>query len=907
MKNHLIVSFFIFSTFFVKSEEVSNQNMNNFIKRGDMHSEKRVFKHVLSNGLTLLVCPKKLAPKVSMQIWYNVGSKHEEDGEKGMAHFIEHMLFKGTNTMLSETDINLIAQKLSAEINAFTSFDSTTYFFDVPVANWQQVLPVFADCMQNCKFDQEHMNSEVKAVIQELKMYRDEYTWTLAEGLMTSIFESHPYHHPIIGYKQDLWNLKRETLLKFYKKYYIPNNATLVLVGDLDPEDVIKKVTEIFGKIPKGPEIVREPFFINDELQAKTVTIYRDVEQPLSMFAFCLPGAMQKKEFFYDIIGYLIANGKGSRLHKILIDEQQLATSVSAMTYGLIDRELFFITVKPKREADILKIKEIILQQLADLTKHEIPELELRRALKLAYVDQQHLLEDVHKQAYAIGKSMLATGDEEYPFTYCDYNKDTLHQDIADLLKEYFRASLCHEGKLVKVLDHDRDYLNKLQEASDRLDTQILFGKERTSEVADGLYVDAVQVEKFKKTEFIKPVVKLLSNGLKVLIHDDTDVDLVECLLQYKANHHYDPANLQGIGHLVSKLMLEGTKKYPGSLFTQEAESYGISFETAPGSISITMPCDEVEKGFELLFEMLEHAEFKPEDVQRLVDTTKAQLIQFWDTPSRNMKQVAAQTIYQNHPYGFCALGTAQSLDSLDRDLCFNFYQEKVCAQGAILAIVGNLHKCDIERLIEKNLGSWRKGSVQDLTYPAISSVEPETISIFKNRDQIVLAFAGLSVNRTDPEYDALLVFDQLLTGGMSSRLFELREQSGLFYSIGGSVVYGSGKQPGMIFIKTIVSKDRLDEAVKVIANCLNTTVESINADEFEQAKEMIINSFPLMFETYENIANTFVFLEKYGFPLNFFEKRIESIRALKLDEVKNIVHKYLSTDKMIQVKIGRL
>lgn len=908
MKITLMTAQCILLVLCIQSEQASNQNSNNnFIRRGDMHSEKRVFKYILDNGLTLLVCPKKLAPKVSMQIWYNVGSKHEEDGEKGMAHFIEHMIFKGTNTMLSESDINLIAQKLSAEINAFTSFDTTTYFFDVPLANWQQVLPVFADCMQNCKFDQEHMNSEVKAVIQELKMYRDEYTWALAEGLIISIFESHPYHHPIIGYKQDLWNLKRETLLKFYKKYYVPNNATLVIAGDLDPDIVMQQVTKEFGAIPKGLEITHEPFFINDELQTKSITIYRDVEQALCMFVFCVPGTAQKKSFFYDIIAYLIANGKGSRLHKILIDDEQLATTVSAMVYDLIDRELFFITVKPKTEEDISKIKAIILEQLSDLTNHEISELELRRALKLAYVDQQHLLEDVHKQAYAIGKSMLATGDEEFPFTYCDYNKDTLHQDITKLLKEYFRPTLCHEGKIIKVLNQDRDYLNKLQEESDRLDTKILFGKERVSAVQDGQYVHDVKVEKFKKIEFTKPTIKILHNSLKVLMHDNADVDLVECVLQYKADHHYDPINLQGIGYLVSKLMLEGTNKYPGLLFTQEAESYGISFETSPGSIAITMPSDEVEKGFELLHEMLEEAQFCDEHVQKLVDKTKTQLIQFWDTPKSSIVQIAAQEIYKNHPYGYMMLGTIESLNNMNRQTCFDFYQKNVCADGAILSIVGNLQKLDVEGVIEKTLNSWRKNQVDDLHYPVIDTVQPDNVEIFKNRDQVVLAFAGLSVDRTDPKYDALLVFDQLLTGGMSSRLFELREQSGLFYTIGGSVVYGVGKQPGMIFIKTIVSKDRLDEATRVIAHCLNTAVDSITQDEFEQAKEVIINSFPLKFETNENIANTFVFLEKYGFPADYFEKRIDSIRALKLNDVKTIVRQYLGTDKMIQIKIGRI
>ena len=143
--------------------------------------DKRVHKFTLSNGLTVLVCPKKQSSKVSLQLWYNVGSKHEVNGEKGMAHFIEHMIFKGTKDLLTESDINMITQKLSGYANAFTSYDYTGYLFDLPVANWAKVLPVFADCMQNCTFDQEHMNSEVKAVIQELKMYRDDFSWTLAD------------------------------------------------------------------------------------------------------------------------------------------------------------------------------------------------------------------------------------------------------------------------------------------------------------------------------------------------------------------------------------------------------------------------------------------------------------------------------------------------------------------------------------------------------------------------------------------------------------------------------------------------------------------------------------------------------------------------------------------------------
>lgn len=870
--------------------------------------DKRVHKFTLANGLTVLVCPKKQSSKVSLQLWYNVGSKHEVNGEKGMAHFIEHMIFKGTKDMLTESDINMITQKLSGYANAFTSYDYTGYLFDLPVANWSKVLPVFADCMQNCTFDQEHMNSEVKAVIQELKMYRDDFSWTLADSLVTNIFESHPYHYPIIGYKQDLWSLQRQTLVNFYKKYYIPQNAALVIVGDVDVQDAFDQAQKAFGHIARGKEIEKPDFFVDEDLQAKSITICRDVAQANCMLAFVLPGATAQKEFLYDLLAYLLTNGKGSRLHKILVDELEIAISIHAMSYDLFDREIFFIEFKPKKESDISQIKEIILREINDLSENGIPKSELQRALKLAQVDYQDLLEDVSKQAYAIGKSFTATGDEQYPFTYCNYEKDDASNQVQQLLKEYFRSTLCHEGKIIQAPKSELGYLKKLQEDSDELDTKILFGKERTSEVVDGSYVHAINVEKLEKKP--SPVAKkiTLKNGLTVLCHHNPDVDLVECILNLKANHHYDPAGKQGIGYIVSKLMLEGTGAYPGSLFTQEAESYGISISSNPGQILITMLSQDVSKGLELVGEMVKHATISHADMDRIKSKTKSQLVQFWDTPTKCISQVATEKIYGKHPYGNMAWGSTESLDGLTAQECLNYYKNMISPQEAILSIVGNFDSATLLNFIENSLGSsWVGSHIADLDYPELLPIKHEQISIEKNRDQVAVVFAGLSVERLHPLYDDLLVFNQILTGGMSSRLFDLREQSGLFYTIGGSIVSNAGKQQGMIFIKTIVSKDRLQEAQDAIANCLDSAVDTVTDQEFDEAKEVVINTFPTLFDSNENMASTFLFLQKYGLPNNYFEDRIDTIRAIDIHKMKESVKKYLNSEKLACIRIGRI
>lgn len=872
-----------------------------------MHTEEKVIQKKLSNGLTVLIRTVKNAPKVALQMWYHVGSKDEQPGEKGMAHFIEHMVFKGTEEKLSESDIIAVSQKLSAYINAFTSYDYTAYVFDVPVANWKQVLPIFADCMQHCKFDSEHMNSEVKAVIQELKMYKDHNLWSLREALTPVIFEEHPYHYPIIGYKQDLWSLHRDTLIKFYKKYYVPNNATLVIVGDVNPEEVFQEVKKEFEAIPQGSDNLHRQYFINDSLQSKTVKLYRDVEQPLVEFAFLIPGFKEKESFFFDIIACLLAQGKGSRLYKILVDELQLATSVDAHKDDMQDRDVFAIIVQPKDAKDIDRIKAVILDQIYDLSYNPIAQSEFRRALKFAQIAREHLFESVHDQAVAIGHSYTILKDKEYPFNCSDVPEAQVHEKVVKYLKEYFRPSLCHQAEMLKLCDQDRDYYNRLQHQSDELDTQILFGKERCSEIECERYAPTVQVLRYQKKSFPKPNEKILKNGLKVLFYDNPDNELIEIAVQYKADHIFDPESEQGLSAMVSKLLIEGTKKYSGGMLVKEADSYGIGIHATPGMISLTCLAQDLEKAFELLYEMLNNAELKEKDLEKIISNTQADLIRYWDTPFQSIDQVAAEHIYKNHPYGFMQTGTAQTLKNITQTKCAEFYKNKLTADQACLAIVGNLQKCNIESLLEKYCASWRNTPVVDVIFSAIEPIKPCVITLEKNRDQVALAFAGLSVSRTNPDYDTLLIFNQILFGGMSSRLFEIREGTGLFYTYKGSLFERAAEQPGMIFIKTIVSKDRLQEAEKVIAECLNTAVDTITEEEFEQAKEVIINSFPMRFETNEKTAATFLFLEKYHLSNDYFENRIDNIRALTLQNLKAVGKKYVGTDKLFTVKIGRI
>ncbi len=870
----------------------------------------RVIQTKLSNGLTLLVCPKKDAATVSVQLWYNVGSKHEKDGERGIAHFIEHMIFKGTEK-LKESDVDLVIGKLSGDCNAFTSYDYTGYLFNLPVANWDKSLPMMADCMQNCTFKQEHLNSELKAVIQELKMYKDDYASSLHEAMVTNLFESHPYHYPIIGYKQDLWSVTRETLISFYKKHYTPDNATLVIVGDVDPEAVHKSVEKEFSHIPAGNGWNQEKFYINDDVKNKSVRLYRDLQQSIGLVSYLAPGIVTKNEFELESLAYVIANGRGSRLYKLLVDELQLVVTVKAFAYDLFDKAIFFIEFNPKQESDIELIIQLIQKELDSIAQDGPTLAEVQRAQRFAQIDAQQLLQDTERQAYAIGKSFVATQDPMYPFNYGDVSTQDLAIKIQEFVRDYCNEVARNQGDVRAIPKSKVSALTKLQQASDAEDSLFLDAKERESEVEEGEYVHSVQLNDKKPSVHSKPTSLQLKNGLDVLWFDNQAVDIIECQLDMKVSHFYDQADKSGLGYIVSRMMLEGTKNYPGQKFSDETESYGMFFSVSPGYVSVTFLKQDLEKGLELLTEMLINVSFQESSLAKIKEQALLQLKKFWDTPSNFSIQLGRDLIYQGHPYHKMILGSAESIEKITLQDCIDYYKKMITPQQARLAIVGNLEGQNVQAVIEKTVGAWQGDTVPSLTFPALQKPEKQEILSYINRDQVVLSFVGLSIDRMHEDYDKIVLFDQIFAGStlssMSTRLFNLRQQSGLFYTIGGSLVYGAGVQPGMILIKTIVSNDRVDEAQKAITQEIDTAIDTLTEEELQGAKRVLINSFDGLYESNEQKSSTFLFLKKYNLPFDYFEKRVETLQKINVEEIQIAVRKILSSDKLAVIKAGRV
>lgn len=873
-------------------------------------SMNHVFKKELKNGLTVLVRPTHTIPKVSIQLWYNVGSKDEKTGQKGIAHLIEHMIFKGTKK-LSESDINMIVNKLSGDCNAFTSFDYTGYLFNLPSQNWKQALPIMADCMTNCTFKEELLNSELKAVIQELKMYRDDYTSTLIEDMIGCIFTGHPYQHPIIGFKQDLWNLKRDQLIAFYKEHYIPNNATLVIVGDVTPEEVFAEAEKEFGHIAPNFDYKKEEFYFSPEIGGKSVTIYRDVQQPFAAVAFTVPGARSGKDFALEVLCWLIGLGKSSRLQKKLIHDLQLCTELESFTYDLFDQGILFIYFQPNDQKDIQKIIDIINKEIEEIAKNGFAKHEILRAIKQAKTKYLSVLENTQKQAYIIGQTYLALNEPNFMFTYGTEPIEQIEKDIKDIIHFFVRPTLEHTGFVLPLHEKDKDIWHDWQDRSDQEDARVLSCIKREVEVEKGVHVHTICTEKPKPFNFPKPQSLDLPNGLKVLFYHNPNIPKIEVLLDLKTKYYYDPEELQGLNMFMSAMLSEGTKQHTGEELADVIESNGMSFGASPGLINMNMLSQDLEKGLALLTEILTESNFPESAITKVRSQLYASIKNFWDTPSEFASQLAQDIVYKDHPYHKQAMGDTESLKKIDQTKLIECYKKAITPKGTIMAVVGDLSKYDMPSILAKTIGTWQGPEVQEIAFPKLSPVEKQEVNYPINRDQIVLTYAGLSVSRFDPDYDKLLLFNQIFTGGvlgsMSSRLFELREQSGLFYTIGGSLLASSDKQPGMVYIRTIVSLDRLEEAEKAIEHTINTALDTIDDEEFAQAYNALANSMVNNFEANRSIAATFLFLERYNYPKDYYDTRAQKLAQITKQDVKESCKRFLDSNKLAKIRIGRI
>lgn len=406
---------------------------------------------VLQNGLKVLLLEDPKSPAVTFQVWYRVGGRNEKDGKSGLAHFLEHMMFKGTPTTKPEEYSRIIA-KNGGQSNAFTTADCTVYFATMSREKIHIELELEADRMANALLGETYFEPE-KKVIQEERRLRTEDNPASALGELTSAvaYTIHPYRRPVVGWMEDIQNLTRQDLVDFYKLYYAPNNAFIVVVGDFATAELLPKIKAAFEKIPRGAEPPKVEVIEPEQRGERRVILKKAAELPIVLQFYHAPNLKSPDSFALDVLSVVLAGGRSSRLYRELVYQKRLARSVDADYNSLsVDPSGFslYAQLLPGVEPASLERE---MNRLVDKVKTElISERELQKAknqIEAAFIFAQ---DSIYGQAMKIGFYEVAGGWRQME-NYLDGIRKVTREDVRRVAKQYLDPDRRTVGTLIPI------------------------------------------------------------------------------------------------------------------------------------------------------------------------------------------------------------------------------------------------------------------------------------------------------------------------------------------------------------------------------------------------------------------------------------------------------------------------
>ena len=403
----------------------------------------------LANGLKVIMLENHKAPVVTFQVWYRVGSRNEPWGKTGLSHILEHMMFKGT-PKVSGPQFSSMIQENGGNYNAFTSTDYTAYFETMSADRIGIAITLEADRMRNLVLREEDFRTELMVVMEERRQRTDDSPQSfLMEQLHAVAFIRQPYHWPIIGWMDDLKQLKLEDLRAYYGRYYCPANAFVVVVGDFQKVEMLQKIEEAFGRLPGGKLSSRDQFIDPPQAGERRLIVKKEAKLPVIVQAYKVPNARDRDSFALDVIEALLSGGKSSRLYRRLVREEKIALSADAGNPLLsYDPDMFMLSAEclPGRTAQ--HAEKALNEEIARLQNEPVGERELtkiKNGIEAGFVFSQ---DSLFSQAMLLARYEMALNWRALD-NYLPEIRKVTPEDIMRVAKKYFTP----ETRTVAVLE----------------------------------------------------------------------------------------------------------------------------------------------------------------------------------------------------------------------------------------------------------------------------------------------------------------------------------------------------------------------------------------------------------------------------------------------------------------------
>jgi zinc protease len=817
-------------------------------------------KWVLPDGLTLIVQEDRSAPVASVQAWCATGSINEDERlGAGLSHILEHMLFKGTKTRST----NAIAQKIQdvgGYINAYTSFDRTVYWIDVPKAGVETAVDILSDAMMNSTLPPEEYVKEQEVIRREFAMGLDDPDRMTGLLLFATAYQRHPYRLPVIGQMEIYNQLTQEQVMQYYKSRYVPNNFTFVVVGDVDGEKVHQQLTEFFKAYP---EQSLKPVFIPDEppqLGRREVHNEFATELTRLSLAWHIPEITHPDVPALDLLSGILGDGRSSRLYHRVREEAGLAYGVSAFSYTPGDPGLFGIdaTVDPKkREAT----QEMILHLLDEIKQAGVTAEELMKAKKTSLSHHLAALTTMRGQASDIGGNWLLTRNLNFSRDYLAAIQKVTLDDIRRVATTY----LTDQNLTVVSLNPKGSQVAK----------------------ADGAKpIAAGEVQKFE-----------LSNGLRVLVREDARLPLIAIGAAFRGGLLAETPQTNGITRLMAKTLLKGTKTRTAEQIANQIEAVGGSIGSDAGNNSFSVSLDvtkpDLKLGVELLADILLNATMPEKAVTREKEVQIAGIKQEEEQLTTIARNILREALFAHHPYALRGNGSVDAVQRLTPKDLLAFRDRYLVGKNGVIFVFGNVNAAEVKQLFEQSLGAMKPGALalKDAPAPAPISKTAEVESR-KEKAQSVIMVGYRGVDVFSKDRHALELIDEA-SSDIGSRFFiRIREEMGLAYYVGASQV--QGLVPGL-FAFYLGTDPQKVEPVKtaLLDEIRKLATEGLTPEEVLRAKKKLIGQQHIANQSNDTFGYHCALDELYGLGFADYKKLEHDVEAITHDDIKNVAAKY--------------
>jgi zinc protease len=364
----------------------------------------RVFETLLGNGLKVLLVEEPKAPVVTIQVWYKVGSRNEVTNKTGLSHMLEHMMFAGTPA-IGPKQFSLTVQRYGGVDNAHTTSDYTAYYEDFAADRVPIGLELEADRMTHLLIGEKEFQAERQVVIEERRLrIEDQPANLLGEVMRAAAFLAHPYRWPVIGWPSDIEGYTREDLVQFYRTYYAPDNATLIVAGDIKKDDLLPRIQALFSRIPRRPAPPKVITVEPPQRGERRVTLRKEAELPIVFAVYHAPNLTHPDTYALDVLAHLLGGGQSARLHQRIVYEKQLASYASADYSGVhVDPYLFGLSAGPLPGKTAEEVEQALVAEVERIQREPIADRELQKAKNQIESEFIFAQDSVHRLANMLG------------------------------------------------------------------------------------------------------------------------------------------------------------------------------------------------------------------------------------------------------------------------------------------------------------------------------------------------------------------------------------------------------------------------------------------------------------------------------------------------------------------------